>query len=59
VTFNPGATSETIAIPILDSNVGSDKTFSLVLSNPMGGATLGTPVTLTINDRADRALKSS
>ena len=48
VTFNPGDTSETIAVPILNSTVGSNKTFSLVLSSPTGGAALGSPSTATI-----------
>ena len=48
LTFGPGVTSQTIAVPILNSTAGSDKTFSLVLSSPTGGATLGSPATLTI-----------
>jgi hypothetical protein len=48
LTFLAGATSETIAVPILNSTAGNDKTFSVALSNPTGGATLGTPVTTTI-----------
>ena len=48
VTFNPGATSATIGVPILNSTAGSDKTFSVVLSSPTGGAILGNPATLTI-----------
>jgi len=48
LTFGPDVTSQTITIPILNSAAGSDKTFSVVLSNPTNGATLGTPATLTI-----------
>ena len=39
LTFNPGVTSETIVVPILQSPAGSNKTFSLVLSSPTNGAT--------------------
>ena len=35
-------------VPILNSDPGSNKTFTLVLSSPTGGATLGIPATLTI-----------
>ena len=48
LTFGPGVTSKTVAIPILNSTAGNDKTFAVVLSNPTGGASLGTPATLTI-----------
>ena len=48
VTFGPGITSETIAVPILNSNAGNNTTFNLVLSSPTGGATLGMPSTLTV-----------
>ena len=48
LTFKPGETSATIAVPILNSTPGSNKTFSVVLSSPTGGATLGTPATVTI-----------
>ena len=48
LTFRPGDISKTIAVPILNSTAGNDKTFTLMLSNPSGGASLGTPVTVTI-----------
>jgi hypothetical protein len=53
VIFNPGQTSKTVTIPILDPHkVGTSTTVGLTLSNPTNGATLGTPstATLTIND---------
>ncbi|MCU0535120.1 MAG: PQQ-dependent sugar dehydrogenase [Hydrococcus sp. Prado102] len=35
LTFNPGQTTQTIAIPILDNNINeSNETFNVVLSNP-------------------------
>jgi azurin len=53
LTFNANDTSKTFTVPVLDDRVdGADKTVNLVLSNPTGGATLGTPSTavLTISD---------
>ncbi len=53
VIFNPGETSKTVTIPILNPNkVGTTATVGLTLSSPINGATLGTPsaATLTIND---------
>jgi len=52
LTFNQGETSKTLTIPIVSDNVFEpDETVTLTLSNPTGGATLGTPATgiLTIN----------
>jgi hypothetical protein len=53
LTFGGGETSKTIQIPIInDSDDEPDETFTLALSGPTGGATLGAPsaATLTIND---------
>ena len=41
LTFNPGETSKTIAVPILNNTAGGTPTFALVLSNPSGGAVPG------------------
>src|SRR5207248_9012447 len=54
VTFNPGETSKTVRILIVDDNfVEGDEDIELALSNPTGtGVGLGSPnqSTLTIND---------
>lgn len=54
VTFNPGDTSKTVALPILGDTIpeGND-TINLKLVNPTGGASLGTQQTATytiVND---------
>src|SRR5207249_5081302 len=53
LTFGAGVTSKIFAIPIVKDTLDeSDETVNLTLSNPTGGATLGTPDTavLTIID---------
>jgi hypothetical protein len=49
LTFNQGEMAKAILIPITNDNVfESDETFSLKLSNPTGGATIGTPQTVAV-----------
>jgi hypothetical protein len=48
LTFNPGDTSKTIPVSILNNTAGATRTFQLALSSPTGGATLGTPATMAI-----------
>jgi hypothetical protein len=52
VTFNPGVTSRTVTIPIVNDTLDeANETVRLLLSNPVGGATLGLSVAfLTIVD---------
>ena len=52
LTFNPGQTSQTIAIPILRSNAGSNKTFSVGLSSPGRRRDVGVPRHTDDHDRA-------
>ncbi len=48
LTFAPGETTKSIAVPILNSGVyEADETFTVTLSNP-NGATLGTPASATV-----------
>ena len=48
LSFADGQTSASFNVPILDDGlVEADETFTVSLSNPMGGAALGTPVMAT------------
>jgi hypothetical protein len=52
LSFDPGDTSETVSIPVLDDNlVEGDETFGVALANPVAAA-LGNPsaATVTIHD---------
>ncbi|MFM6367299.1 MAG: Calx-beta domain-containing protein, partial [Dolichospermum sp.] len=50
VNFAAGETSKTVTIPIIDDNVYEPtETVNLTLSNPTGGATLGTQKTAILN----------
>jgi uncharacterized delta-60 repeat protein len=50
VTITPGQTSATITIAVRDDGVFStpDKSFTVTLSNPTNGSSLGTPSTATV-----------
>lgn len=59
LTFLDGVTSQSFSITINDNNfINDDKTFSLVLSNPTGGAALGLPndADVTILDDESRQI---
>jgi hypothetical protein len=58
LTFQPGQTSKTIAIPIL-TGAGTGVTFNLSLSSPSGGASLGSPAALTVTLTAPSNQQSS
>ena len=50
LTFAPGETSKAILIPILDNALPqNDRSFQVLLQNPTGGATLGSPSTAVVN----------
>jgi hypothetical protein len=47
--FTDGQNAKQVGVPILNDTVAeSDETFSLTLSNPTGGAILGSPATATV-----------
>jgi uncharacterized repeat protein (TIGR01451 family) len=52
LTFGPGVTWQSFSVPILaDPHDNHDETVSLVLSDPTGGASLGSPATSTLTIR--------
>jgi len=54
LSFHDGEVSKSFSVPLLDDSVAeAAKTVTLTLSNPTGGATLGSPITaiLTIEDK--------
>lgn len=54
LSFAQGETSKTYTVSILNSNSFDAKTVNLTLSNPTGGATLGTPAASTITITSTR-----
>jgi large repetitive protein len=59
LTFGIGVTTRTISVPIAtDSTVEANETLSMTLSNPVGGATLGTAVALGTITNDDSAVIS-
>jgi uncharacterized delta-60 repeat protein len=60
LTFLDGETSKTISIPILDDGTleGGSETFSVTLSNPTGGATLGTVAKTVVTIKDDDVIGS-
>jgi glucose/arabinose dehydrogenase len=56
VTFAPGETRKSIAVPILNDNLAEgDEQFNLTIDNVLGGATLSAPRTATITITDDEA----
>jgi hypothetical protein len=54
VTFGPGVTQQTISIPLLhDDAYEFDETFTVRLSDPTGGATLGEKFTHTVTIQSE------
>ena len=57
--FAAGKTSATLTIPILQDTIGEgSETFSVTLSSPTAGGTLGTPATSTVTIQDDDRLVS-
>ena len=55
VTFDPGETSKTVSIPILDDRVTEAlESFEVVLSDPNGGDTIATLAVSILDDDVDR-----
>lgn len=49
LTFGPGETSKSFTVPVLNDSIHeSDESFRVVLSNPAGGAALGSPANATV-----------
>jgi uncharacterized delta-60 repeat protein/uncharacterized repeat protein (TIGR01451 family) len=49
LTFLPGESVKTFIVPIINNpDINPDRLFNVVLSNPLGGASLGTPSTAQI-----------
>jgi hypothetical protein len=60
VTFGPGETSKVVNIPITeDSFVEGNETLNLILSNPAGGAQLGSQSTATLTIVDDDAVPTT
>jgi hypothetical protein len=59
LTFNPGETTKTIAVPILNNPAAGNKAFGLTLSSPGGGATLGSPAAITVTISAGASRNNS
>jgi subtilisin-like proprotein convertase family protein len=55
VTFPAGVTKATVPLPLLaDSEAEGDETVTVMLSDPTGGATLGTPATAVVTIKNKR-----
>ena len=58
LSFATGVTSQKISIPILNKGTAlkEDRSFTIALSNPTGGASLGTNKTVTVTRKAAAVL---
>jgi len=57
ITFDAGVTSRTISLFVIDDAIAENtESFTVSLSNPLGGASLGTTQTMTVNIQDDDAL---